>query len=411
MQEFINKEYEVVEFDEVADIYIINTCTVTNMSDRKSRQMLRKAKTLNENSIVVATGCYAQVSIDDLEKLEDIDLVIGNSNKNNLVNEIENFLEEKKRIINVSNIMKQREYSEFNEKLFLEKVRAEIKVQDGCDRFCSYCIIPYARGPVRSRNINNIIEEISEIAKHGIKEVVITGIHIASYGKDLKENLSLIDVLERANKVHGIERIRLGSLEPTIITEDFLQRLTKLDKICHHFHLSLQSGCNDTLKRMNRRYSSEQFYESVCLLRKYYNDVALTTDVIVGFPGETDEEFETTYNFLEKVNFSKMHIFKYSKRKGTVADKLPNQIDGNTKNIRSQRLKEMSNKNEMEFAKKNIGQEVFVLFEKSENDISIGHTSNYLVVNVEKANLENKLLKVKISNINKERELIGEVIC
>lgn len=330
IEQFIKKGYEIVDFEEKADIYIINTCTVTNMADRKSRQMLRRVKEINPNGIVVACGCYAQVAKEELEKIPEIDLIYGTNEKNKIADYIENVslgtgtnetsvpfetLDNGK----VTDVMYQKEFLDFGTTLYTEKTRAVIKVQDGCDRFCSYCIIPYARGHVRSRKPESVIEEIEKIAKEGIKEVVITGIHVASYGKDFKENIGLIDLLEEINKVEGIQRIRLGSIEPTIITEQFLERLTKLEKICDHFHLSLQSGCDETLKRMNRRYTTEEFKKSTELLKKAYPNVALTTDIIVGFPGETDKEFEKTYKFLKDINFYKMHIFKYSQRKGTKA--------------------------------------------------------------------------------------------
>ena len=320
IEQFINKGYEIVEFEQKADIYIINTCTVTNMADRKSRQMLRRVKEINKDAILVACGCYAQVAKDELEKIPEIDLIYGTNEKNKIAEYIEEYINlrsEKNEI--VTDVMYQKEFLDFGTTLYTEKTRAVIKVQDGCDRFCSYCIIPYARGHVRSRKMESVIEEISEIALRGIKEVVITGIHVASYGKDFKEKVGLIDLLEEINKIEGIERIRLGSIEPTLITEEFLNRLTKLEKICDHFHLSLQSGCDETLKRMNRRYTTEEFKESTKLLKKAYPNVALTTDIIVGFPGETEEEFEKTYEFLKDIDFYKMHIFKYSPRKGTKA--------------------------------------------------------------------------------------------
>ena len=320
IEQFINKGYEIVEFEEKADIYIINTCTVTNMADRKSRQMLRRVKEINKDAILVACGCYAQVAKEELEKIPEIDLIYGTNEKNKIAEYIEEYINsnEKNKEI-VTDVMYQNEFLDFGTTLYTEKTRAVIKVQDGCDRFCSYCIIPYARGHVRSRKMESVIEEITEIALRGIKEVVITGIHVASYGKDFKEKIGLIDLLEEINKIDGIERIRLGSIEPTIITEEFLNRLTKLEKICDHFHLSLQSGCDETLKRMNRRYTTEEFKESTKLLKNAYQNVALTTDIIVGFPGETDEEFEKTYEFLKDIDFYKMHIFKYSPRKGTKA--------------------------------------------------------------------------------------------
>ena len=312
-QEFIQAGYEVVEFTDVADVYIVNTCTVTNIADRKSRQMLRRVKEINPEAVLVATGCYAQVGKEELEKIEDIDMIIGNNEKKDIVEIIQDYQNEKNAII--TDVMHQKEYVEFGTTTYTEKTRAVVKIQDGCDRFCSYCIIPYARGRVRSRKPENVVTEVEQIVDKGIKEIVITGIHIASYGKDFRNEIGLIDLLEELNKIKGLKRIRLGSIEPTIITEEFVSRLAKLEKICDHFHLSLQSGCNETLKRMNRRYTCEEFENGTKLLRKAFPNAALTTDVIVGFPGETDEEFNTTFEFLKKIAFYKMHIFKYSQRK------------------------------------------------------------------------------------------------
>lgn len=283
-QQFMKKGYEIVEPTNQADIYIVNTCTVTNMSDRKSRQMLRRVKELNSEAIVVACGCYVQVAKEEIEKIKEIDLALGNSEKKEIVDIIEKYVQKNRRYTQVQDVMQQKEYIELGKITDTEKTRAVIKVQDGCDRFCSYCIIPYARGRVRSRKPENVIAEIEKIAQNGIQEVVITGIHIASYGKDFKEEYRLIDLLEEINQIKGIQRIRLGSMEPLLITEEFLDRLSKLEKMCHHFHLSLQSGCDKTLKRMNRRYTIQEFQEMVARLRKVYEDVILTTDIIVGFP-------------------------------------------------------------------------------------------------------------------------------
>ena len=401
IQKFLENGYEVIEngqekVKEQADICIINTCTVTNMSDRKSRQKIRMVKEKNKNAIVVAVGCYAQVAKEELEKIPEIDLVLGNNEKVEIVKHIEQYLKEKRKEKELQDVMKSKEFSEFGKITFTEKTRAVIKVQDGCDRFCSYCIIPYARGRVRSRKPENILSEISEIANKGIQEVVITGIHVASYGKDFKEDYKLIDLLEEINKIDGIKRIRLGSIEPLLITEEFVKRLSKLEKVCHHFHLSLQSGCDETLKRMNRKYTTEQFREIVKMLRDIYSDVNLTTDIIVGFPGETEEEFKTTYNFLKEINFYKMHIFKYSPRKGTKADLMPNQIDGSIKEKRSKKLIELSDKNQLEYNKSYLGKEVEVLFEEQKEGIYQGHTQNYILVHCKsKQNLENKIEKVK----------------
>ncbi len=284
IQKFIEKNYNIVEADKKADIYVINTCTVTNMADRKSRQMLRRVKEQNKEAIVVACGCYVQVAKKEVGEIPEIDLVLGNNEKKKIVEIIEKYEKQENQLDEIQNVMKQKEYVELGETTYTEKTRAVIKVQDGCDRFCSYCIIPYARGRVRSRRPENVIKEIQKIAQNGIKEVIITGIHIASYGKDFKENYQLIDLLEEINQIEGIQRIRLGSLEPLLITEEFVGRLTKLEKVCHHFHLSLQSGCDETLNRMNRRYTTKEFEEIVQRLKKAYQDVILTTDIIVGFP-------------------------------------------------------------------------------------------------------------------------------
>ncbi|MBD8922027.1 tRNA (N(6)-L-threonylcarbamoyladenosine(37)-C(2))-methylthiotransferase MtaB [bacterium] len=406
-QKFLEKGYKVIEEyeqnGEKPDICIINTCTVTNMSDRKSRQMLRREKENNKNVIVVAVGCYAQVAKNELNKIPEIDLVLGNNEKVDIVKYVEDYINENENNIEIEDVMQSRLFSDFGDITFTEKTRAVVKIQDGCDRFCSYCIIPYARGRVRSRKPESIISEITKIAEKDIKEVVITGIHIASYGKDFKEEYKLIDLLEKINKIDGIERIRLGSIEPLLITDEFVERLKKIDKICHHFHLSLQSGCDETLKRMNRRYTTEQFKEIVKRLRNTYSDVNLTTDIIVGFPGETEEEFEKTYRFLDEIKFYKMHIFKYSQRKGTKAAVMQNQIPGDIKELRSRRLIELSNKNEFEINQKYIGKKVEVLFEEEKEGVFKGHTANYILVycNDEKENLSNKIQEVEcIQNLN-----------
>ena len=405
-QEFISNGYKVVDFNDVADIYIINTCTVTNIADRKSRQMLRRVKEINPEAVLVVTGCYAQVGKEELEKIDDIDLIIGNNEKKDIVQIIENYQNETSAII--TDVMHQREYVEFGTTTYTEKTRAVVKIQDGCDRFCSYCIIPYARGRVRSRKIENVITEVEQIVDKGIKEVVITGIHIASYGKDFNYEITLIDLLEELNKIKGLERIRLGSIEPTIITEEFVNRLSKLEKICDHFHLSLQSGCDDTLKRMNRRYTCEEFENGTKLLRKAFPNAALTTDIIVGFPGETDEEFNTTYEFLKRIAFYKMHVFKYSQRKGTKAAVMPNQVDGVTKDKRSKALLELSDENEKMYNSKYKGKTVEVLFEEKDGDFYKGHTKNYIEVFAKGEGLENKILTVMVTECNQEN-LVGDV--
>ncbi len=398
-QKFLEKGYTVIEENsenrsEKSNICIINTCTVTNMSDRKSRQMLRREKENDPNTIVVAVGCYAQVAKKELENIEEIDLVLGNNEKVDIVKHVENYLRENEKCLEIQDVMQTREFYDFGEITFTEKTRAVVKVQDGCDRFCSYCIIPYARGRVRSRKPEKVVAEIKQIAEKGIQEVIITGIHIASYGKDFKDGYELIDLLEDINKIDGIKRIRLGSIEPLLITYEFMNRLIKLEKICHHFHLSLQSGCDETLKRMNRRYTTEQFREIVEIIRKNYADVNLTTDIIVGFPGETEEEFNQTYKFLSEIKFYKMHVFKYSPRKGTKAAVMKNQISGDIKEKRSKILLELSDKNEMEYNRQYIGKNVQVLWEEEKDNVLKGHTQNYVEVFAnmhENKNLENQI--------------------
>ena len=411
IQLFRNAGYKIVDFTDKSDIYIINTCTVTNMSDRKSRHILRQAKKNNENALVVAVGCYAQVAKKELEEIPEIDLVLGTNEKIHILEYIENNKKKLKKENKIDDVMQNKNYGDFGSVTYTEKTRAVIKVQDGCDRFCSYCIIPYARGRVRSRKPESIIKEIEEISEKGIKEVVITGIHVASYGKDFKEKFELIDLLEKINNIKKIKRIRLGSIEPLLITDEFIKRLIKLEKICHHFHLSLQSGCSQTLERMNRRYSAEQFEEIVNKLRKAYDDLILTTDIIVGFPGETNEEFEITYNFLNKIKFYKMHIFKYSKRRGTKASLMKDQVSSKIKEERSKKLLELSDKNENEYLNTYINKSVEVLFEeKDEEGYYKGHTSNYLVVKVKSdENLCNKIQKVTVKKSEK-LSLIAEII-
>lgn len=415
-QQFIKNGYKVVDHHNFADIYVVNTCTVTNIAERKSRQMLRRVKDINKDAILVVCGCYAQVAKEELEKIPEIDIILGINEKNNIVEIVEDYI--KKQVSKeeiVSDVSNQNEFLDFGDVTYTEKNRAVVKVQDGCNMFCTYCIIPYARGRIRSRKIENVVSEITKIAKLEIKEVVITGIHVASYGKDFEEDIGLIDLLEAINKIDGIERIRLSSIEPNIIDEEFVKRLSKLEKICPHFHLSLQSGCDETLKRMNRKYTTKKYKEAVDLLRSYFPDVNFTTDVIVGFPGETEKEFNTTYKFLEEIKFYRMHVFKYSKRRGTPAEKMPNQIDGNIKEERSNKLIELSNKNENEYNESYIGKEVNVLFEEYENGYFRGYTTNYMMVNVpgkkeDEEKLVDHIFTVKILKNNEEtRELIGEI--
>ena len=405
-QQFTNSGYEICDNTEIADIYVINTCVVTNIAQRKSRQMINRAKQLNKNAKIVVCGCYAETSKDELKALESVDLNLSDKDKKNIVEIVENN-------ISLDEEQEEKEYIEYGAVTYTEKNRAVIKIQDGCNMFCSYCIIPYARGRIRSRKLENIIDEIKQIAEKGIKEVVLTGIHIASYGVDFRdENIRLIDLIEEINKIDGIERIRLGSLEPTVVTDEFLERLKKLSKVAHHFHLSLQSGCDDTLKRMNRKYTTKQFKDICDNIRKTYKDVNLTTDIIVGFPGETEEEFKTTYDFLKDIKFYRMHVFKYSPRKGTVAEKMANQVNGDIKEKRSKALIELSNDLENNYNEMYLEKTIPVLFEELEDGYYKGHTSNYIVVKVKKEDkiydVIDKIVDVKIkSNDRDERELIG----
>lgn len=400
-QKFLENGYEICELEENPNVVVVNTCTVTNIADRKSRQVLRKVKEENPQSIIVAVGCYVQVAKETVENMKEIDLCLGNVEKKDIVKKVEEYMKKnQKENIEIIDVNKETEFQEMGAITFSEKTRATVKVQDGCNNFCTYCLIPFARGRIRSRKKENVIEEVKKIAEKGIKEIVITGIHIASYGKDFDNNYKLIDLLEDLDKIDGIERIRLGSLEPTIVTKEFAERLSKLDSICNQFHLSLQSGCDETLKRMNRKYSCDEFFKATEILREYFKDVNLTTDIIVGFPGETKEEFESTYEFLSKVKFYKMHIFKYSPREGTLAAKMTNQIDGNIKEERSQKLIELSNKNEREYNEKYIGKSVEVLFEEEKDGLWSGYTKNYVRVFVESdENLENRLKKIEIKDV------------
>ena len=394
-QKFLDAGYEICNMEEKPDIAIVNTCTVTNIADRKSRQILRKVKEENKEAVVVAVGCYVQVAKEKVDQMEEIDIALGNVEKKDIVQIVENYIENHNKNVQIIDVNQEKEFDEMGLTTYTEKTRATIKIQDGCNQFCTYCLIPYARGRVRSRNKQNVIEEVTKIAKSGIKEIVLTGIHIASYGKDFEENYRLIDLLEDLNKIEGIKRIRLGSLEPTIITEDFTKRLSKLEKICNQFHLSLQSGCDETLKRMNRKYTCKDFEKVTKILRSYFKDANLTTDIIVGFPGETEEEFNATYEFLKKIKFYKMHVFKYSPREGTVAAKMPNQIDGKIKEQRSQKLIELSNRNQSEYNKNYLGRPLQVLFEEKSNRMWTGYTANYIKVHVKSdEDLENKILDV-----------------
>ena len=405
--------YEIVPFgEEIADIYIINTCSVTNIADRKSRQMIHKAKKLNPEAVVAAAGCYVESAGDNID--EDVDIVIGNNEKSHLIEILNEYFEhmDKEKSVDIGKVTG---FDELNIDSPLEHTRAYVKIQDGCNRFCSYCIIPYVRGRIRSRKPDDVMAEIKRVAASGCKEVVLTGIHLSSYGLDFKDStVKLIDVIEAVNRIEGIERIRLGSLEPLIVTEEFVRRLAKCKKICPHFHLSLQSGCDETLKRMNRRYNVDEYYKGVELLREYFPDAAVTTDVIVGFPGETEEEFNITKKYLEKVCFYEMHVFKYSRRKGTAADKMPDQIPENIKSERSAELLELNEKLSNGYREKYIGKKVKVLLEENhiiENKkYIIGFTDTYVRValeNPEEKLYTNQIVNVRVKKLFEKDMVIG----
>lgn len=405
--------YEIVPFTQKADVYVINTCSVTNMADRKSRQMLHKAKKNNPDSIVVAAGCYVQTSEKEVLNDLSVDIVIGNDRKHDLVRLLEEYsLDSVNDTVDDINDGKH----DFEE-LFIdqtkEHTRAFIKVQDGCNQFCSYCIIPYARGRVRSRRFENVIAEVERLAANGFKEVVLTGIHLSSYGVDFEEATGLLELIQAVNAVKGIERIRLGSLEPKIVTEHFASELSKLDKICPHFHLSLQSGCDATLKRMNRKYTTKEYERGCELLRKYFVHPAITTDVIVGFPGETEEEFEQTKAYLRHIHFYEMHIFKYSKRKGTRAAVMPDQIDEQIKAARSEKLIALGHDMSKEFRKFYIGKNEEVLFEEKavigDKEYFVGYTKEYVkVAKKTDENLENQIVSGRISGMLTDEILLFE---
>lgn len=404
MQELLEKDgYEIVAFSDKADVYIINTCTVTNMADRKSRQMLHRARKMNPDAVVVAAGCYVQ-TLEEKEEVDDsIDIILGNNKKKEIVAVLEAYErgKAKKEVIDINHT---NEYEEMELSKTAGHTRAYIKVQDGCNQFCTYCIIPYARGRVRSRRLRDVVKEVSILAENGYKEVVLTGIHLSSYGVDFKEEKEdLLSLIEAVHAIEGIERIRLGSLEPRIVTEEFVRKLSGMKKFCPHFHLSLQSGCDATLKRMNRRYSAKEYAGKCELLRRYFEHPALTTDVIAGFPGETEEEFEESMQFVDKIDFYETHIFKYSKRQGTKAAVMPQQVDEQVKARRSEKMLALDQEKRKKYENYWIGKEVEVLVEE-ETEIEgkhfwIGHTKEYMKILVEsEENLQNTIIRMQIKN-------------
>lgn len=405
MQEMLEQAgYEIVPFKEGADVYVINTCTVTNIADRKSRQMLHRARKLNPEAVVVAAGCYVQTQ-GEREIDPCIDIVIGNNHKKDLIRILREYEEnrEKDRAGEIGDINMTKEYESLHLTRTGEHTRAYIKVQDGCNQFCTYCIIPYARGRVRSREMQDVEQEVRTLAGNGYQEVVLTGIHLSSYGIDFDGQRHLIELIRAVHEIEGIRRIRLGSLEPGIVTEEFAEALASMPKICPHFHLSLQSGCDAVLKRMNRKYTSGEYYEKCRILRKYFDAPALTTDVIVGFPGETEAEFQESYDFVDKVDFYETHIFKYSKREGTKAASMPDQVDEQIKAQRSARLIELGEKKRKAYEKKFIGRTVEVLVEEDAvingKNVQTGHTKEYIKIALDsEENLRNCIVNVQIDN-------------
>ncbi|HAZ37130.1 MAG TPA: tRNA (N(6)-L-threonylcarbamoyladenosine(37)-C(2))-methylthiotransferase MtaB [Clostridiaceae bacterium] len=407
---FIKNGYQIVNFDDFADVYVINTCTVTSIGDKKSRQMIRKSKKTNKDSIIVVAGCYAQVSPDEVAKIEGVDVVIGTKDKGKIIELIEEYKKNKKQIKHIENIMSVRKFEDLEIEEYQDRNRAFLKIQDGCDRFCSYCLIPYARGPVRSKEPEKIYKEVQRLSKNGFKEVILSGIHVASYGKDLK-NVTLADIIEGINKIDGIERIRIGSIDPLFFTEDVVNRISKVEKLCHHFHISLQSGCDDTLKRMNRHYTSYEYKEIIDRLRNTFDDLAITTDVIVGFPGETDDEFNRSYEFIKDIKFSKIHVFKYSKREGTKAADLKNEVDPKIKEERSKRLLYLDKELENNFIKKHIGKKMDVLFENKKDGYFEGYTKNYIRVKAKsEEELSGLIRDVLINGVCDEAAAMGEIL-
>jgi len=408
MTEILERDgFEVVHDGGNSDIYIINTCAVTKESDRKSRQFINKAKRINPNALVVAVGCSVQLNGEKLNKETSVDIVIGTKNKSNIGKLIKDKINNKDQIKTVENIEKfssKEDFEELKISTVHDKTRANIKIQDGCSQFCSYCIIPYVRGPIRSRDRDDIIEEVKRIVQSGYKEIVLNGIHISSYGAEKKEQDALINLIENINNIDGIERIRLGSLEPSIITDDFAKRISAMDKVCHHFHLSLQSGSDSVLERMNRRYTSKQYMTNVGIIRKYMIDSGITTDIIVGFPGETDDEFRETFEFVKKINFSRIHVFKYSIREGTKAAAMTEQVEDKIKSVRSKILIELGDTTAKEFMNKFIGHNMSVLVEtEKDKNIFEGYTTNYLKVLINSdINIKNKIVHVNINKVSND---------
>ncbi|MDN5330992.1 MAG: threonylcarbamoyladenosine tRNA methylthiotransferase MtaB [Tepidanaerobacteraceae bacterium] len=406
---FKDRGYELVDFDNVADVYVINTCTVTNEGARKSRQIIRQATRRNPGATVAVVGCYAQMNADEILRIPGVDVVVGTKDRHKIVDLVERAKKDETKIVDVEDIMKVRTFEEIAFKGYRQRTRAFLKIQEGCNMFCSYCIIPYVRGPVRSRPIESILKEAENLAKDGFKEIVLTGIHLGLYGADFENGRALYDVIEKLSKIEGIKRIRLSSIEAMELSDDFIKKLAAVENFCHHFHIPLQSGSDRILKLMNRRYTVSEFEERIQFIKKIMPDVAITTDVIVGFPGETDEDFEKTREFIKKIGFSRLHVFKFSPRKGTPAAKMPEQVPAELKEKRSRELIILSKKLERNFREKFVGKVMDVLFEEREGDIYFGHTGNYIKVGVRSGEeLRNELLKVELIK-NEDEFILGNI--
>ncbi|MFZ5965576.1 MAG: tRNA (N(6)-L-threonylcarbamoyladenosine(37)-C(2))-methylthiotransferase MtaB [Bacillota bacterium] len=409
---FERNGYRIVESDEEADVYVVNTCTVTNLSDRKSRQFIRKSKRMNPEAIIAVVGCYAQTAPEEVASIDGVNVIVGTNDRGNIVHYVEQAMARQDAVNYVTNIMEIKEFEEMKIGEIKGRHRAYLKIQEGCNQFCTYCIIPYARGPIRSRKIDDIMVEVQRLAQNGFKEIVLTGIHVASYGKDLGD-VTLLDVIKAIHPVEGIERIRLSSIEPTIMTKAFIQTLLEYHKVCPHFHLSLQSGCNETLKRMNRKYTTEVYKEIVHLIRECIPDVSITTDIMVGFPGETEEEFQKTLHFVKEIEFSQIHVFKYSPRKGTPAAKYEGQVPSTIKNQRSEELIALANACAEAYNQRFIGRDKKILFEEQSKELEgyyQGFTDNYIrVLAKSESNVEGALKSVRLDKVHKDG-LIGTII-
>lgn len=412
LEKFVREGYEVVDFEEFSDVYVINTCTVTNMGDKKSRQLIRRAKRINPEAIVAVVGCYSQVASKEISEIEGVDVILGTRNKGDVVYWANRAREEEGIIIKVDDVLHNKKIEKLKIEEYKDKTRAFLKIQDGCNRFCSYCLIPFARGAVCSKPEEDVIEEVKELVKNGFKEIILSGIHTASYGVDLGSEVNLVTLLEKIDQIDGIERVRIGSIDPTFFTKEVIERVSKLESLCPHFHLSMQSGCDETLKRMNRSYSAQEYKECVKNLREYMKDVSITTDVIVGFPLESEDEFNETYEFLREIKLTKLHVFKYSPRKGTRAEKIGDTVPPQDKEIRSKKLIELNEKYERKFMENFIGKSEEVLFEqkyKNKENWYEGYTKNYLRVIAESdTDITGEIKKINIESIEND-VLIGKI--